>query len=206
MAEKNSGALVFSLVSLVLLPVGIGQDTPWTYRILHKTDSWGWSSGAFTLCENVGVLGSARYFVEANYDIEQLVDKHTGQPAPMSQPVYIVTSLTLHGESASFDGETALSASMDSPIFRTGRWTVPVPLSRPRTASFEAKPGPYATRNLYWSKGDDNCFADRFIFRDTGKCRGFQITAVRPDLRITVDAVKEDCNMNRSVNVHTLAP
>jgi hypothetical protein len=166
---------------------------------VNKTDTWSWVSPAFTPCEGVGVTGSAKYFAVAGYEMTSVM----GPSGVMSASKYL-TSLSIRGESASFDDETVLAARLDRRILPTSGWVFPLNFHRPKTSTIEAPPGPYSTRSLYLSHED-------FCPLGGGNCKGLVVynftnshLNYNSELRLTVTAAKEGCHVNTSVNTHVL--
>ena len=168
-------------------------------QTVHKTDSWSWVSTAFTPCEGIGVTGSARYFAVAGYEMTNIMG-----PSGIISASKTLTSLSIRGESASFDDETAIAARFDHRLEPTSGWAFPLNFHRPTTSAIEAPPGSYSTRSLFLSHED-------FCRPGWGNCEGLVVyslnnnrLAYNSELRLTVTAAKEGCHVNTSVNIHVL--
>jgi hypothetical protein len=171
---------LLSVVLLTFLSAGLlsSQAT--------KTESWSWLSTTFTPCEGVGAFGNARYFVEVRYLPSPYIDQ--------------IAEISLYGQSAAFDDETIITATVEAPPVMPPQWGkgIKATLQRPRTSVVEASPAPNTTRRIY------------FIPRDGFPCTGvsatcFGFASIRKiPLRISVVAIKDNCHINSSADIHLL--
>jgi hypothetical protein len=152
-AFKRTACLVFVLCC----------STMTLFATTVKTD---WLSATWTPCEGVGVTGTARYYLETDFT--------TNDDGSIA-----VTSIRLHGNSASFDpSSTSLSASVT--VVTNGTAGASVNLQRPSGVALEPPSGPNDTRTLYLP---DNTT----LQVPTGSI-----------LRFSVTAVKTNCALNSS--------